>query len=1330
MKVKKRKDVFRRAVAVGMTLPMIFGATASASSTKEYQFMTDYSNRDEAFAAAEETEIEMNLEGMILLKNQDNALPISTTASITIFGEDGSDYYEALTEGGFTNVNEKLLSNYDVTSDEYGVSSITKLEEQSLDFYSDVAIVCIDRDGISEGQDAQENWGYVADEIYTEGGEYEHEALVTIDGVTYQHQLMPTSTELELVAYAAEHCDKVIILIGAANAMELEAFEEDENVDAIMWVGQYGDNGLKALPMLLSGEVSPSGKTADFFEADFTADPTWYNYGDYSQIYTSDSYIEAAEEAGMTAMTNNYLYEYNDETGEWEVHEWERKANNSNSMMMASEDDTAVTGIPIVSYEEGIYNGYKYYETAYVDGYITDWDSAVTYPFGYGLSYTTFEWELIEVDDSTWNEFAAAEGDVYSPEWTEENCWTITAKVKVTNTGSVAGKDVVELYVHTPYISNGIAKAEVSLVAFEKTSTLNPGESEILEITFNIEDMASFDYDDANGNGYTVYELDANTDIEAFGASSADYELRFQTDSHTPVITYTLADLSTDVALDVDDYSGNDVENYLSGDNIYNSLGYDYSGSGSTDDSESFETLEESGLIVQLTRDDWEGTDPKNTPIYQEDLQRSDYYFYLIESWESYDADVGGGDEAYINESYGNGEDDSESMYNTDNELVATGFGIAEEWLVTEEDFEELTNPRGEDGVEWTQVENDGSTGTSWDNSGDEQNLETATLPEIMWRDMIGIALWDEEGEVEYTYDPEATENDEETHTTYIEEFDGKTGWECWTIFINQLEYDTLKHIVSYNGYSTDVSSIDKPFTMDADGPRHWPDTAYDWGSECVLATSWNKELAYQVGIAYANVGLWGGMDVWQGPGANIHRSHFLGRYDDYMSSDGIHGGYMTAAMVAGASSRGALVCVKHGILNDQETDRQGVRTYVNEQAAREGAFKIFQMCMQEGGAGEMMNSLACVGDVDASNNTALQEVIYEEWGWDGFIVTDGYDGASFYLPMDAMIRSYVVPMGHVNIFTNSQSSLSGKWYEDGVYTSATYAGEEYPDEKPEDAVLNYSQWYYVRLAAMRILYSQLYSNISTNGIDNQEYTDGSGMGLHYTIPYEEYYLAIEGNSSVLEFNQGTESSISVAVPEFEEWASYQVSYSVDINEGDGALPDGLTLSSDGTISGTATESGTFDVTIQCSIDNSFDLTAQMEFTVVVNSAWECDSDLTEDLENAKVGEAFSGYGAIAYAPAAEESSEGGDEMMMMLMGGSSDSGSSYTYEIADGSYLPDGLTMDEDGLITGTPTESGHFSVVINALTDETVYSIQFATSYTTKVIESTYVLNFYVEP
>ena len=157
------------------------------------------------------------------------------------------------------------------------------------------------------------------------------------------------------------------------------------------------------------------------------------------------------------------------------------------------------------------------------------YENAVAFPFGYGLSYTNFDWQVVSVDDSDWGREQA--------DW--QNDGTITVQVKVTNTGSVAGKDVVEIYGHAPYLAGGIEKPEVTLIGFEKTGLLRPGQSETLTLTVNIQDIASFDYRDANGNGQKTYELDA----------ADGYELRVSASSHDVKATVKLAALDKDIIL-------------------------------------------------------------------------------------------------------------------------------------------------------------------------------------------------------------------------------------------------------------------------------------------------------------------------------------------------------------------------------------------------------------------------------------------------------------------------------------------------------------------------------------------------------------------------------------------------------------------------------------------------------------------------------------------------------------------------------------------------------------------------------------------------------------
>ena len=220
-----------------------------------------------------------------------------------------------------------------------------------------------------------------------------------------QHQLELNQDEKDMLEIAKSNFDKVVVLINSSAAMELGVLENDPDIDAVLWIGSPGQTGFLAVAEILNGTVNPSGRTADIYAADFTKDPTFVNFGNfqYSNISRNNS------------TGNGYL----------------------------------------VQYEEGIYIGYRYYETAAAEGFI-DYDKAVVYPFGYGLSYTDFDWEI------TGQELENADGE-------------ISIDVKVTNTGDYAGKDVVQLYYSAPYYEGGIEKSETVLGDFIKTGLIEPG---------------------------------------------------------------------------------------------------------------------------------------------------------------------------------------------------------------------------------------------------------------------------------------------------------------------------------------------------------------------------------------------------------------------------------------------------------------------------------------------------------------------------------------------------------------------------------------------------------------------------------------------------------------------------------------------------------------------------------------------------------------------------------------------------------------------------------------------------------------------------------------
>lgn len=444
----------------------------------------------ETQASAEELGMEIADEGIVLLKNEDNLLPMTDNKNLNVFGWAStnpvyggtgsgalSDSYEIvnLTSGlenaGFT-LNTELSDFYtDYRADRPVVGMWEQewtLPEPPTDQYSDelmnnakefsdTAMIVFSRPG-GEHIDLPENM---------EGMNYTNNSEDYADFPEGTHYLELSQSERNLVDLVCENFENVIVVYNGANTLEMGFVNEYPQIKSALWVPGTGQNGFNSLGDILAGEVNPSGKTADTFVADLTAAPTFNNFG-------------------------SFTYDNMDE-------------------FQISEDDQFVPGaLPhFVNYVEGIYVGYRFWETAAEEGLI-NYDESVVYPFGYGLSYTTFTQEMGELnatDDS------------------------ISVDVTVTNTGDTAGKDVVELYYMPPYTNGGIEKASVNLAAFDKTDLLEPGDSQTLTLTFNIEDMASYDYQNA----------------QAYVLEAGDYEISLRSNSHTVIDsqTYNVADTVT-----------------------------------------------------------------------------------------------------------------------------------------------------------------------------------------------------------------------------------------------------------------------------------------------------------------------------------------------------------------------------------------------------------------------------------------------------------------------------------------------------------------------------------------------------------------------------------------------------------------------------------------------------------------------------------------------------------------------------------------------------------------------------------------------------------------
>lgn len=445
--------------------------TSSADSADYYNGIletADYSTKEGSKAYAEKVNEEIASEGIALLKNEDNALPLASDAKVTLLGAN-LNITEALTEQGM----DVLDSTVDAVSS--GLTEDGFKDAASYASNSDAAIVTIYRQ-YGEGNDAK---------------------TVAADGI--RTELSLSEAELNLLEKACESFDKVIVLVASCNVMETswltagdhyqdpyyntDKVYDFSNIKGAFWVStNIGENGAPALADLLDGTINPSGHLTDTWISNFAYDPTYVNYGDFT--YTNGDLGQNGYQGNPSTPAEGY------------------------------------TKTTFVEYEEGIYSGYRYYETAAYeaangnyDGY--DYNTVVTYPFGYGLSYTTFDMEY----DGT-------------PVYNEADN-TFEFHVKVTNTGDTAGKEVVQIYVNAPYTQGGIEKAHVVLAGFAKTGTIEPGASETVNVSVDRDYICSYDY--KNAKCYVLEEGDYNFILSENAHSWADTDL---TDSGK-VWTYT-----------------------------------------------------------------------------------------------------------------------------------------------------------------------------------------------------------------------------------------------------------------------------------------------------------------------------------------------------------------------------------------------------------------------------------------------------------------------------------------------------------------------------------------------------------------------------------------------------------------------------------------------------------------------------------------------------------------------------------------------------------------------------------------------------------------------
>lgn len=488
---KEKRFLVRGEAAIAMLLAVVicvsmicFGPMATLIGLATGSGTISNETNEEAAGVAEE----IMEDGIVLLKNE-SLLPLNETKKLNIFGwESINPAYGGAGSGGINglydivslnqglenagfSINQELVDFYNNYGADNPEMSIQKqswtLPEPPVDTYSDKLIKnAIDYSDVAVVVLSRKaGEGHNDIPMDVSKAAYDNNSDEYDDFPEGEHYLQLSQTERDMVDMVCSNFNNVIVIYNGANQFELGFTNEYPQIKSVVWCPGTGNVGFNALGKVFSGEVNPSGKTPDTFVYDMTTAPWWNNAEKTEYTNLADMAVE-----GMNAGT------------------------------------AQVYAPAFTNYVEDIYVGYKYYETAAQEGAI-DYDKTVQYPFGYGLSYTEFEQKMGEL---------------------EEKDGQISVDVEVTNTGDEAGKDVVEVYYNPPYTNGGIEKSSTNLIEFEKTNLLQPGESQTVTVTFSIEDMAS--YDENNAKAYVL--------------EKGDYVISINSDSHTVLDqkTYTADD--------------------------------------------------------------------------------------------------------------------------------------------------------------------------------------------------------------------------------------------------------------------------------------------------------------------------------------------------------------------------------------------------------------------------------------------------------------------------------------------------------------------------------------------------------------------------------------------------------------------------------------------------------------------------------------------------------------------------------------------------------------------------------------------------------------------
>ena len=813
-------------------------------------------------------------EGIVMLEN-DGTLPLSDSVKkVNVFGHGSIDWYYMSSGSERVGMDGQTSYDFNQALEHYGIEVNQELPTYYKKWHKaegDSNTIMASYDSFYQVREPglENNTEY--ETIYQNARSYSDTAFMVIsrhagensDCPHYQTKCegQPTdnertylqiSTEEEYtLRQIAEDFENVIVIINSTNAMQLDFLQDIDGIDACISVGATGVQGALSIPEILWGDASPSGHLTDTYPYKHEYNITYYRgNAKFTRQYQGGKAQECRTMgAGGSAFFQTSCY---------------------------------------VEYNEGIYVGYRWFETADVEGFWDDYggyDSVVQYPFGYGMSYTTFDWTLKSVD--------IPEGSSIT------NADKINLVVNVKNTGSVAGKDVVEVFMTAPYTPGGIEKSSVKLVAYAKTPELKPLQEANVEIEVDCKEFKSYDCYDANENDFCGYEMEAG-----------EYQLKLMTDAHhlktgmdKNVLKYKV---TSDLLIEEDERTGNTVENRFTGDTAYENQPIDGSKAG-----QNMEQVHRNDFppLLEAVPENKNWDDKLLDRANDLTAPKSVYTAAMANAWDNATKDYFGNDVNQTKPTWGSTTTKHKLMEG--GKLTSLG--------------EELASPEGWDDPRWEEV-----------------------LDQVPFSQAQHILTMD---------------------TQYKSPGIAEIG-------LRSNDDGAFQHAEGASQVGNGVMA---------------PDTScVGYPGSTVLAQTWNQILAYMFGKSEGNDMGPAGKDALYSPACNIHRSPYGGRNSGYQSEDPYLSGRVVGNIIKGLGVYGRTTFMKHFVVNDQDFNRMGLYTWMNEQALREIYLRTFEEGVKYGDSTGIMTSFNRLGCIWAGGNEALMNgILRYEWGFRGAIITD-----------------------------------------------------------------------------------------------------------------------------------------------------------------------------------------------------------------------------------------------------------------------------------------------------------------------------------------------------